>query len=214
MKTKIVAFDFVPISEIAPNPKNWRRHNKTQAAIVEQSLSTIGWVKPLVVNVRSKKIIDGHLRLMLAQSHGVEKIPVLYIDASEEEELLFLLALDTLSEMATANNTLLEELLNDCSAVVDENTKSALLGPFASKEPLPEHLDPAKIWDSFGFPDFHSEWLRPKYKIQLLFKTTDDKIKLGEKLAMTVSAKTKYINLPPQQWNALSSLAVLEEETC
>ena len=72
-------------------------------------LAEVGWVQDIIVNKRTGFVVDGHARVALAISAG-ERVPVVYVDLSENEEALILATLDPLSAMAVTDEDLLAGL--------------------------------------------------------------------------------------------------------
>jgi DNA modification methylase len=101
--------------DLIPNPKNWRKHPKGQAQALEGALDEIGWIQDVIVNQRTGKLLDGHLRVELAKKKGETKVPVKFVDLSEEEEAKALLILDPISSMAEADKDLLKALMDEVS---------------------------------------------------------------------------------------------------
>jgi ParB-like chromosome segregation protein Spo0J len=81
-------------------------------------LSEVGWVQDVVVNKRTGFVVDGHARVALAITAG-ERVPVVYVDLSEEEERLILATIDPLSAMAMADKDLLGGLLSEVESTSD-----------------------------------------------------------------------------------------------
>jgi hypothetical protein len=109
-RNRIVGHGEVDATELLANPKNWRIHPKAQRDALGGVLAEVGWVQEVIVNRRTGFVVDGHLRAAMAISAG-EKVPVLYIDVSEEEEALILATLDPLSAMAASDKAAFEGLI-------------------------------------------------------------------------------------------------------
>lgn len=125
------------------HPKNWRIHPQHQQEALAGVLDSVGWVQQVVVNRRTNFVLDGHLRAALAISRR-EKVPVVYVDLSEEEESLVLATIDPVSALAVTDQGKLNELLGDIDvanaavdqmlyALLDEANKTSL-----QDEPEPE----------------------------------------------------------------------------
>ena len=95
--------------QLLANPKNWRIHPKAQQDALAGVLAEVGWVQDIIVNKRTGFVVDGHARVALAISAG-ERVPVVYVDLSENEEALILATLDPLSAMAVTDEDLLAGL--------------------------------------------------------------------------------------------------------
>ncbi len=111
LKNRIVAHGTVDPNSLFPNPKNWRRHSKAQQAALAGVMDQVGWVQDVIVNRRTGRLIDGHLRVALAIERGEPSVPVLYVDLDEAEEALILATFDPIGAMAAADAPQLEQLL-------------------------------------------------------------------------------------------------------
>lgn len=113
----------VRAADLLANPKNWRRHSKTQTAALRGLLEEIGYADALLARELPNgglMLIDGHLRA--ATTPQVE-VPVLVLDVNEEEADKLLLTLDPLASLAESDSDRLKELLQtvqtDSQAVQD-----------------------------------------------------------------------------------------------
>lgn len=97
--------------QLLANPKNFRVHPKEQQDALEGALDTIGWIQQVIVNQNTGHIIDGHLRVSLAMRKGETRIPVIYVDLTQEEEDIALATIDPITGLANQDNELLQSLL-------------------------------------------------------------------------------------------------------
>jgi hypothetical protein len=97
--------------QLLANPANWRGHPAAQREALAAVLDEVGFVAPVIVNQRTGRLIDGHLRVELAMTRNEAKIPVNYVDLSEDEERVVLATYDPLGDLAFADPTRLGELL-------------------------------------------------------------------------------------------------------
>lgn len=102
--------------KLIPHPKNWRKHPKGQAQALEGAIEEIGWIQDIIINQRTGRMIDGHLRAELAIKNKEKVVPVKYVDLSEEEEEKALLTLDPISMMAEADKDRLSALLQNITS--------------------------------------------------------------------------------------------------
>lgn len=102
--------------DIVKNSKNWRRHPENQIDAMAGVLDDIGWIQDVIINQRTGRLVDGHLRVDIAIKNSEQSIPVKYVDLSEEEEETALLTLDPISAMAEADKELLENLMASVSS--------------------------------------------------------------------------------------------------
>lgn len=115
-ESKIVGHDRVRADQLMANPFNHRTHPTAQREVVAASIAEIGFVKSVLVNRRTGRIVDGHERVMQALGVGDDcMVDVEYVDLSEEDERKALLVLDASSELAKVDADLLSELVNATS---------------------------------------------------------------------------------------------------
>ncbi len=112
-RNRIVDEGDEPPDQLLASPWNWRTHGAAQRDAMRGALSQIGWIQRVVVNRTTGHVVDGHLRVEEAISHGDATIPVLYVELSEDEERLALATLDPIGAMAGADAARLDELLRD-----------------------------------------------------------------------------------------------------
>lgn len=112
-------------AELVTNPANWRQHPLHQRDALRELLGSVGWVQGVVVNERSGRMVDGHLRAELAVEDQAAEIPVVWVDLSDDEERLVLAALDPIGDLAVADSEALAALLAQI-----ESPSEALQGLF------------------------------------------------------------------------------------
>ncbi len=84
---------YVPLSQLKPAEYNPRKHNKEQAAGLQESIKRFGVVDPLIVNNgkgRENILIGGNFRLSVLQELGYAEVPVVFVnipDLAKEKEL-------------------------------------------------------------------------------------------------------------------------------
>lgn len=110
-KNRIVRYGVQPADQFTPNPKNPRKHPDKQRQAVTGSLDSVGILAPVVINVRTGRMIDGHLRVDLALANGNAELPFVEVDLSEEEEALALATFDFTTVMAEYDPAMLDSLL-------------------------------------------------------------------------------------------------------
>jgi DNA modification methylase len=96
--------------QLLANPRNWRIHPKAQQDALRGVLTTVGWVQDVIVNQRTGFVVDGHARVAMAITAG-ERVPVVFIDLSEEEEALILATFDPISAMAAKDSEIFDDLV-------------------------------------------------------------------------------------------------------
>jgi hypothetical protein len=99
-QNRIVGYGEADPATLTPHPGNWRIHPGAQRAAMTGVLGELGWLQGVMVNQRTGLVVDGHLRLDLAQRAGASTIPVTYVDLSPEEEARVLATLNPLGALA------------------------------------------------------------------------------------------------------------------
>ena len=97
------------LSEITPYSKNAKKHDLTQVNKLADSINAFGFNQPVVVD-KQGVIIVGHGRYMAAQKLGLETIPVLVLELSEEKAKAYRLADNKLNESDWDIDLVIEEL--------------------------------------------------------------------------------------------------------
>jgi len=96
--------------QLMANPWNWRIHEVHQQEAMTAALEEIGWAGAVIVNDTTGNVLDGHMRVELAMKHGATQVPVLHLQATEEQERLILATFDPIGALAVADREKLKEL--------------------------------------------------------------------------------------------------------
>jgi DNA modification methylase len=128
-RNRIVGSGEEPPDQLLANPRNWRTHPAAQRDALRGSLDEVGWVAQILVNRTTGHVVDGHARIEEAISRGEPRVPVVYVELSEEEERLILATLDPIGAMADRDTARLAELLAEVS--VDDAGLRRLLADLA-----------------------------------------------------------------------------------
>jgi len=153
-RNRIVGTGEEDAEQLLANPKNWRVHPKNQQDALQGVLSAVGWVQHVIVNRRTGFVVDGHARVAMAIS-AHEKVPVVYVDLSEEEEAVILATLDPLAAMAGKDEDAFKSLvdgMDDAFKALVAATGGILALGFVKDQddapPLPEYpvSRPGDLW--------------------------------------------------------------------
>lgn len=90
---------------------NAKRHSAEQVAAARAMISSVGWLTEILVNKKTGRILDGHLRVEIAISIGEPTVPVRYIEVGDEREASIIAAFDTSTRMASWDKEKAESLL-------------------------------------------------------------------------------------------------------
>ena len=86
--------------ELLPQEHNFRIHALNQRQVTTASLDELGHVGDIIVNVRTGKIVNGHLRVELAIAEDQATVPVTYIDCDVATEQIVLAFFDEVGSKA------------------------------------------------------------------------------------------------------------------
>lgn len=137
--------------QLLANPRNFRLHPKHQQDALEGVLNEVGWVDDVIVNQRTGFVIDGHLRVSLAQRRG-EKVPVKYVDLTDSEEALILATFDPISALAIADKEQLDHLLREVTT--SDAAVMQMLADLAEESGVVSFNDePAGLTDADDVPE-------------------------------------------------------------
>ena len=126
---RIVAYGDADPATLVANPLNWRTHPARQKKAMIGALNQIGWIDEVKINRTTGRMIDGHLRVLVAVEKREATVPVKYVELSEEEEQFALATFDPLGALAEADSRLLGELLTQVE--VDDPAISEMLEKLA-----------------------------------------------------------------------------------
>jgi len=130
-RNRIVEQRLVPIAELKANPHNWRKHPTAQRGALADLLRDVGVVQGVIFNQRTGRLVDGHLRVELAEKAGQTTVPVTVVDLDEGEERLVLATLDPIGMMAEADSQLLTSILSELN--VESESLGELLKTMADE---------------------------------------------------------------------------------
>lgn len=112
-QSRIVGYGEERPDQLMAHPENWRVHTKRQRVALTQLLDKVGWVQNVLVNKRTGRVLDGHLRVGEAIARGESAVPVTYVDLPEDEERLVLASLDPIASLAVTDSSSLMALVAD-----------------------------------------------------------------------------------------------------
>ena len=132
--------------QLLANPFNFRVHTALQEKALSGVLREVGIVQNVLVNRTTGHMLDGHLRAAMAISDGQPKVPITYVELTENEEKLVLATFDPISAMAGKDEEIFKSLvdgMDEAFKALVAATGEQLLKPASlrmMKRPLPEHL--------------------------------------------------------------------------
>ena len=109
---------YLPISEIRPYAQNAKKHPQKQVEQVAASIREFGFNQPVVID-KNKVIIVGHGRMLAAQHLGMEEVPTLTVEISEEKAKAYRLADNKLNESEWDMKMVVDELKSLSASSID-----------------------------------------------------------------------------------------------
>ena len=104
-----VAAEWVSITDLKPWEQN-PRNNDHAVADVASSIERFGFASPIIARMNGE-VIAGHTRLKAAQSLGLDRVPVRYMDLDPADAKMLALADNKIGELADWNQESLAEIL-------------------------------------------------------------------------------------------------------
>lgn len=109
-RNRMVRAGDAEVEHLLFNELNWRIHPKAQQAAMSGALDELGWCAPIIINIRAdgpeagaEVMLDGHMRVLLADARGARTVPAVWLNLTEREEYLFLITFDPIGAMARAD---------------------------------------------------------------------------------------------------------------
>lgn len=140
-ENRIIESGWEEPDQLLYNPFNARFHPLFQQEALTSLLREVGWVQRVIVNKRTQHIVDGHLRVSLAHAAN-ERVPVDYVDLSEDEERLLLATFDRITQLAVWDVGKVDELLPLIST--SDVALSKLLADLRHEVHIPEAMGAGK----------------------------------------------------------------------
>ena len=101
-------YDYVPTDQLVVHPENARVGS---VATIVESIKANGFYGALVAQRSTNHILVGNHRYLAAVECGMDKVPVLWVDANDEQARKIMLADNRTSDIATYDDYLLLDLL-------------------------------------------------------------------------------------------------------
>lgn len=107
---KIVGNEIVDADQLMGHPENAKIHPLAQQKSMDSVLSRVGWIQNVIVNQRTGRILDGHMRVAMAISAG-EPVPVSYVDLNEDQERLAVATFDHIAVQSVLDDEMFGNLV-------------------------------------------------------------------------------------------------------
>ena len=162
------------VSTLIPDPRNARQHSQKQIGQVARSVSTFGFLVPVLID-KQCRIIAGHGRVEAAKSLGMAEVPTIQIShLSEAQRRAFMIADNRLTENSTWDQALLGQELkflseSDLDFGVEvtgfEMAEIDLMIEGLDEEPEADEADALPAVQSEAVSKAEDIWLLGKHKL-------------------------------------------------
>lgn len=139
------------IELIKPYQKNAKKHPKKQVQQIANSIKEFGFNQPIVIDGKNE-IIVGHGRYEAAKILGLQDVPVIQVNLTEEQAKAYRLADNKLNESDWDMNLVIEELkgLSEPMLELTGFDKDLIIEPDEKDDVVPENVPPqSKIGDLY-----------------------------------------------------------------
>ena len=200
--------EYMDINELKPLIGNPREHTDRNINDITKSIKRFGWTNPIIVRKADNMIVAGHGRVEAAKNQGLEQVPVVYVDMSENDAKLYNITDNRTAETSEWDhaqlNTLIEELngLPDID-IEDTGFYTHELEMMMNGEDEPE-IDYNEMWQ--GMPEFVQDDLTPYKSILVHFADEKHVNAFAQLIGQTLTEKTKYV------WHPKAEKANFTEE--
>jgi DNA modification methylase len=101
----------VRLDQLELDPNNARRHPDTNLEAIKESLTTFGQAEPLVVQLRTSRVIGGNGRLVAMRALGWTEADVVEVDVDDTKAAALGVALNRTAELAEWDPAALSKIL-------------------------------------------------------------------------------------------------------
>lgn len=115
--TREAGFRTVPVAEVHPYPGNPRKITDAGLRKIGESLSTFGFVAPIIAQLSTGIIVAGHQRFRAAtEILNMTEVPVVFLDLTDDQAKAYNVADNRTGEEADWDRGKLSELLLELEA--------------------------------------------------------------------------------------------------
>lgn len=111
-KIEEAAAVWVDIKDLKPWDRNPRKNDRAIAKVAA-SMKRFGWGAPILARTADREIIAGHTRILAAESLGMTRVPVRFLDLDPAEAHLLALADNKLNEIAEWDTAAVAAILSE-----------------------------------------------------------------------------------------------------
>ena len=111
---------YIDPQELKPFADNPRQHSERNIQDIQRSIKKFGFTNPILVRQEDNMVVAGHGRLQSAQELGLDEVPVIYLDFSENDAKLYAITDNRTAETSEWDLVALDELVQSLEMDEDE----------------------------------------------------------------------------------------------
>ncbi len=111
---------YIDPQELKPFADNPRQHSERNIQDIQRSIKKFGFTNPILVRQEDNMVVAGHGRLQSAQELGLDEVPVIYLDFSENDAKLYAITDNRTAETSEWDLVALDELVQSLGLGEDE----------------------------------------------------------------------------------------------
>jgi DNA modification methylase len=117
VKSRDLTIQYVLLESLKPDPANPRLHNSKQVEQIANSIQTLGFNVPILVD-RNRRVIAGHGRLAAAELLKLRRVPIVSLEhLSDAQMRAFMIADNRLTHISEWDDDLLAQQLKSLAEV-------------------------------------------------------------------------------------------------
>lgn len=185
--------ELVPIADLKPHPRNYRKHPPEQIQQIIASLNQHGFYRNIVATRQGSFILAGHGVVQAARQGGYTEVPVIWLDLDpySPEALKVLIGDNELSNLAEDDDRLLAETLKEImqsdslnGTGYDENQLVNLVFTTTRRTEIKD-IDEARLW--VGLPGYERQG--NPIRLVLTFPSEADRVRFVEEHKISIRKK-------------------------
>lgn len=200
--------EYMDINELKPFIGNPREHSDRNINDITKSIKRFGWTNPIIVRKADNMIVAGHGRVEAAKNQGLEQVPVVYVDMSENDAKLYNITDNRTAETSEWDHAQLNTLIEELNGLPDIDIEDTGFYSHELEMMLNGNDDAEVNYDEMwqGMPEFVQDDLTPYKSILIHFADEKDLNAFSQLIGQTLTEKTKYV------WHPKSEKANFTEE--
>lgn len=188
--TKEIVIEYVKPEDITPATYNPRRMRPSAFVKLKEGLQRFGMVDPLIVNSNTGVVVGGHQRLRAAIDLGWEKVPIVRVDLTPDEEKALNIALNNAEMTGTYDKGLLTEVLDSLKGTefltatgFDERQIAQMIESVKRHTEVPTYPLAARLLEHYDyvviFATHETDWMNLQSIFRLKTEQSYKKSKVG-----------------------------------